>query len=240
MATKEFELNFQRLYEIDITPEGTATYARIAAGVTSADPALNESTDQTNYLDGNGFGSTDVIAKQFTLAFSGHRVKGDDAQDFILGKLLSLGDDLKTNFRRTDKFGNVVSGACTIVGLDDGGGDAGSKVEIAFEIHFNGQPTLTPASAATALSTVIAVGSAVGTTKATATAGVGNKLGYKLKPATLGTVNGGQFIDGYVNYTSGADIVAAAGQYLCVFEISANERVVKYFEDVLEAADIKA
>ena len=33
---KEFELNFQRLYEIDVTPESTATYARIAAGITSS------------------------------------------------------------------------------------------------------------------------------------------------------------------------------------------------------------
>ena len=237
---KEFELNFQRLYEIDVTPESTATYARIAAGITSADPALNEETDQTGYLDGNGFKSTDVIAKQFTIAFSGHRVKGDTAQDYIFGKLLALGDELKTNFRRTDKFGNVVTGACTIVAVDDGGGDAGSKVEIGFEIHFNGQPSLTPAAAAATISTVIAVGSVVGTTKATATAGSGNKLGYKLRAATQGVVTGSSFVDGYIAYTSGADIAATAGQFLCVYEIDANERVVKYFEDALEAADIKA
>lgn len=240
MATKEFELNFQRLYEIDITPESTATYKRLAAGLTSADPSLNEETDQTTYLDGNGFGSTDVIKKQFTIAFSGHRVKGDAAQDFIMAKLLSLGDDLKTNFRRTDKFGNIISGACTIVGIDDGGGDAGAKVEIAFEVHLNGFPTLTPASVATALSAVVAVGSAVGTTKFTATAGSGNKLGYKLKAATQGTVNGSSFVDGYINYTSAADIPATAGQYLCMYEIDANERVVKYLEEVLASDDIKA
>lgn len=240
MATTEFELNFQRLYEINITPESTATFKRLAAGITSADPALNEETDQTAYLDGDGFGSTDVIKKQMTIAFSGHRVKGDSAQDYIFSKLMSLGDSLKTTFRRTDKFGNIISGACTIVGVDDGGGDAGSKVEIGFEIHFNGLPTITPAVAATALSAVVAVGSVTGSTKATASAGVGNTLAYKLLPASPGTIYGAQYVESYISYTSAGDIMATAGQYLCVYELDANKRVVKYYEKALLAGDIKS
>ena len=54
--SKIFELNYQSLYEINTTPESaTATWSRIGAGITSADPSNNESKDQTNYLDGDGY-----------------------------------------------------------------------------------------------------------------------------------------------------------------------------------------
>jgi hypothetical protein len=242
MATSTiFELNFQRLYEINITPETTATYARVAKGIKSADPSTNEDTDNSAYLDGGGFKSTDVIAKQFSIAFSGSRVKGDSAQDFIFAKILAVGDDLKTQFKRTDAFGNQITGDVTIKGIDDGGGDAGSKVDIGFTVDYNGAPTFTPATPAAALTATVAASSATsGCTKFTATAGSGNHLGYKLKAATLGTINGKSFVSGYVSYTSAGDIPAVAGQYLCMFEIDANERVVAYKEVALASGDIKA
>jgi hypothetical protein len=236
-----FELNFQRLYEINITPEsGTATWSRIAKGIKSADPSTNEDTDNTAYLDGNGFKSTDVIAKQFSIAFSGNRVKGDAAQDFIFAKILEVGDSLKTQARRTDAFGNIITGDVTIKGIDDGGGDAGSKVEVGFTVDYNGQPTFSPATPAAALSAVVAAsGTTSGCTKFTATAASGNHLGYKLKAATQGVVNGASYAAGYITYTSAADIAATAGQYLCMYEIDANEHIVKYLEEVLTSGDIK-
>lgn len=238
--SKFFEKNFQRLYEIDTTPEGaTPTWVRVAVGIKSADPSLNEDTDKTKYLDGNGFGSTDVIGKQFTIAFAGNRVKGDAAQDYILGKILEVGDSLKTNFRRTDAFGEIITGACTITGVDDGGGDAGAKVDIAFNIEFNGLPARIPVASAAALAATVAAGTVIGTTAFTATKGEGNHLGYKLKSASQGVVGGASFAEGYIAYTSAADIVATAGQYLCMYEIDANERVVKYLEELLTSGDIK-
>ena len=240
-ASTVFEMNFQRLYEINTTPEsGTATWARLAKGLKSADPSLNEDTDNTAYLDGGGFKSTDVIAKQFSIAFSGNRVKGDAAQDFIFGKVLQIGDDLKTQARRTDAFGNVITGDVTIKDIDDGGGDAGAKIDVGFTLDFNGSPTFTAATAATALSAVVAAGTAIGCTKFTASAGASNHLGYKLKSATQGTVNGKSFVSGYNSYTSAADIIATAGQVLCMYEIDPNERVVAYLEETLDAADIKS
>lgn len=239
--SKKFEFNFQRLYEIDITPDGASrTWKRVAVGIKSADPSFNEDTDKTKYLDGGGFGNTDVIAKQFTIAFSGSRVAGDDAQDYVMSKILAVGDEVKTNFRRTDAFGAIITGAVTLTGIDDGGGDAGGKVDIAFNVEYNGVPTLTSCTPATALTATVAAGAVTGTTKFTATAGSSNHLGYKLKGASQGTVNSSSFASGYIAYTSAGDIAAVAGQYLCMYEIDANERVVKYLEEVLTSGDIKA
>lgn len=240
-ASTVFEMNFQRLYEINTTPEsGTATWARIAKGIKSADPSTNEDTDNTAYLDGGGFKSTDVIAKQFSIAFSGNRVKGDAAQDFIFGKILQIGDDVKTQARRTDAFGNIITGDVTIKEIDDGGGDAGAKVDVGFTLDFNGSPTFTAGTPASALSAVVAAGATIGCTKFTVAPGASNHLGYKLKSATQGTVHGKSFVAGYNSYTSAGDIPAVVGQVLCMYEIDAYERVVAYLEETLDAADIKS
>lgn len=238
---KNYELNYQRLYEINITPkEATATWARLGAGLTGADPSNNEEIDQTAYLDLDGYKETEVIGAQFTIAFSGHRVVGDPAQDWIASVEHELGDNRKTQFRQTDKFGNQKSGSCTIGNVDFGGGDAGAKVDIAFEVHLAGKPTVTNKSAAAALSADVTAGSAKGTTKFTATPGTGNTLVYKLQASSVGTVYGNSYVENVNTYTSGANIPAAADQFLAMYEINAYNRVVKFLEEKLTSGDIGA
>ena len=239
--SKVFPMNYQFLYEIDTTPSGASrTWARLAAGLTGADPSNNEDKDQTAYLDGDGYKSSDIIGAQYTVGFSGHRVLGDTAQDYIASLEHEIGDNRKTNFRITDKDGNQKTGAVTIADVDFGGGDAGAKVEIAFSLDFNGKPTLTPKSTAAALSAVIAPGSVSGTTKFTATPGAGNSLKYKLGSSSVGTVYGNALLENAIAYTSAANIVAVIGQVLSMYEVDAYGRVVKFLEDTLIADDIMA
>jgi hypothetical protein len=238
---ESFELNFQDLYEIDTTPLTTATYVRLAVGISTGEADNNEDLAQDRYLDGDGFGSTDVIGAQHIVSFSGHRVVGNVAQDYIAAMKLELGDARKTHLRYTDAAGNQISGAVTLANIKDGGGDAGSKKDFTFEAHFNGKPTYTAHTAATALTATVAAGAAVGTTKFTVSSvGPGNTLSYKLGAVTLGTVYGSQYVAGDIAYTSGNDIVAAAGQFLQMFEINAYGRVVKYVEQLLTSGEIKA
>ena len=236
-----FALNFMDLFEIDITPNAaTRLYKRLGSGLSSADPSNNENIDQTMYLDDDGYSTSSVIGAQKTVSFSGHRELGDAAQDYIASVQHQLGNARVTSFRYTDADGSSVSGPCTIANIDIGGGDAGAKKEISFEIHMNGKPVDSPKTAAAALTAVVAAGSTTKTTKFTATAGVGNTLAYKLLPQTAGTVYGAQYLDGYVPYTSAANISATVGQFLQMFEIDANFRVVKFAEKQLEAGDIAA
>lgn len=235
----EYVLNYMELHEIDVTPNGASrTWKRLAEGITSADPSNNDNVDQTAYLNGNGYGSSDVIGAQMTIAFSGHRVVGDAAQDYIASVQRTLGNGRKTNYRFTDAQGNQVSGACTIANVDFGGGDANAKTEIAFEIHLNGKPLESPTTEAPALTVTVGKGTASGTTKATATPGAGNSLVYILAAQTFGTAYANQFLNSGIAYTSESDIAATAGQFLTVFEVDANGRVVKYAEQQLETSDI--
>lgn len=232
-------LNFQTLYELDINPSGTASYKRLGDGLTTATPGNNETVDQKSYLDDDGGQSSEVTGFQYILAFSGDRIPGDDAQDFIFERIFTMGEDRHTNFRATGADGTVISGDVTIANITPPGGDANAVQACGFELHFNGKPTLIAPVAATALSAVVAAGSAPGTTKFTATAGAGNKLAYRLTSSAL-TANNRQYVSIFTEYTSAANIPAAAGQYLNMYELDAYNHVVKFLSEVLEAGDIGA
>lgn len=148
MNPEEFALQFRNEFNINITPgEEEETMARLAAGITSVEPANNEEVDQTAYLDGEGFASSDVTGGQLILSVSGHRNYADPAQNFIFSKLFDFGQSRKTNFEWTTPAGELIEGQITIANIDGPSGEANQKGEISFEIHFNGKPSYTEAPA---------------------------------------------------------------------------------------------
>lgn len=233
-------LNFQTLFELDINPGGTPNYVRIGDGLQSATPSNNEAVDEKAYLDGNGGKSSAVTGFQYKIAFSGDHIPGDAVQDWVLSRLFAIGANRVTNFRSTNAGGTVISGPCTIANITPPGGDANSPSAFGFEVHLNGKPAKTDPVAAPALTATIAASLVTsGCTKATATPGAGNHLGYKLSTAAL-SVKNREYVGDYVDYTSGNDIAAVAGQYLNVYELDAYKHVVKFVSQVLASGDIKA
>ncbi|WP_281659127.1 capsid protein [Halobacillus sp. Cin3] len=141
-----FLLQYNHKFRINTAP-GTdpGTLTPIAAGITSIDPNNNEETDESFYYDGDGGGSTDVTGIKKVITFEGHRKYGDAAQDFIFGLTNKTGPDRKTDFEWEFPDGQLIKGPVTIVNIKDPGGDANSKGEISFEIHFEGLPEVTAA-----------------------------------------------------------------------------------------------
>jgi len=143
-----FELMNAHKFSINTTSGTTpGTLAPIAKGITDVQPNNNEQLSQDNYMDGVGFGETDVIGAQVILTFTGHRFYGDPAQDYIFSKTLDLASR-RTNFEWEEPDGGKFSGDCTIANISGPSGAAGAKGEISFEIHFNGKPTYTPPAGA--------------------------------------------------------------------------------------------
>lgn len=145
-----FLMNVKNKFEIDIAgnqdPTGDLTkadWARLAAGISGVTPAANETDDNTAYYDGDGFTDTDVTGKRITMAFTGHRVVGDAAQDFVASKFLSIGQNLKTLGRWTDTNGNVIISNITLTAIVPMGGNANAKQTFSFTMSFNGKPTMT-------------------------------------------------------------------------------------------------
>jgi hypothetical protein len=132
-------INSRHTFEVGL---GDDNYARLARGFSSFEPATNEETDQTAYLDSDGWLTTTVMSGQLTLNFTGHRFYGDEAQDAIFDKQFELGTEREMPFRWTLPNGTVIEGPATFAEITGGGGDAGAKGEITVAVHFNGKPTV--------------------------------------------------------------------------------------------------
>lgn len=133
-------------FEINIEPGADpGTFERMAKGFSSFEITNNDETDQTQYLDGDGFASTTVMGAQLTLSFGGHRYFGDAAQDWIFSKAMEIGSGRETEFRWTLPSGEIFEGPATLAVIDGPSGDANAKGEITVEVHFNGKPEYTPA-----------------------------------------------------------------------------------------------
>lgn len=138
-----FELMNSHKFEIQTVSGATPTYAELRKGISNVGLGNNEELSQDKYLDGDGYGESDVIGAQLVLSFTGHRDYDDAAQNYIMDKLLALGTTRRTEFRWTEPDGGIFDGSCTIANITPPSGDAGSKGEFSFEIHFNGKPEYT-------------------------------------------------------------------------------------------------
>lgn len=141
MSDIGFAQNWTNLFFINITPNAAKkTWARIAAGITSASPEGNEEITQDGYYDGEGMAESEVVGGQLTYEFEGNRKYGDPAQDYIASLLLSYGEARKTDFLWIAPNGDRVEGNATIVEIVPQGGDANSKSDFSFGVHYNGLP----------------------------------------------------------------------------------------------------
>ena len=224
--------NFQTLVQVDRNPTGTADLVRLGDGVKSFTFNLNEKVSQDSYLDDNG-GETPVVTGFAAVAeFSGTRIVGDAAQDYIFGKAFSLGSGRDSKATITMGDGMVITGPVTVMMDGLGGGDAGANTDVGFKLGFQGKPTVTNPTAAAVNAGVIAAGSVSGTTKFTLTPGAGNSLAYKLTTVAL-TPKGREYVGDATAYTSAANIAATTGQILNVFEIDAYFHVVTFKSGVV-------
>lgn len=143
-----FTLNVKNKFEIDTsgsidpTDATSASWAQIAAGIEQVTPNPNDTTDNTAYYDGDGFASTDVTGKNYSLDFSGNRKEGDAAQDYIASKELLTGEDVKTLLRWTKTDGTEIIAQVTLSSIVTSGGNANAKQTFSFTANFNGAPVI--------------------------------------------------------------------------------------------------
>lgn len=149
MADKKGAFLLQYNYKFEIAPlakkDDEESFLTLAGGITSIDPENEEEIEQDYYYDGGGEAESEVVGLQKIISFEGHRKYGDPAQDYIYQDLThKKGPERRVYFRETFPDGAALEGEATVANIKDPGGDANSKGEIEFEIHFNGQPKYTP------------------------------------------------------------------------------------------------
>lgn len=243
----DYQKNFEKLFLINIAPNGTKNLSRLANGIDTFEETNNETKETKMYYNNEGYGTTISTNKSMTWTASGDRIKGDPAQDFIEGLYYKLGGELETDYESYDSTGNKISGDCSITDITTFGGGAGEISPFGATINGNGKPTITYATAAVdfTTATAFAAGSIKGTTKATITPvaapdiEAGLTLYYTLGAAAV-TKNTHQYVDTntLTAYTSGADIAAEADKYLTIYGVDANKRVQRFVSHKVLTAEI--
>ena len=128
--------------------QGTWTYAKLEKGLDNVSEALNEVVQQYFFLNDKGCARNQVTGMAPTFTFTGRRVQGDAAQDYIFGNKYKLDTNRVSSFQLkvTDKSGSAPKATtytvdCTICNIQEYSGASTDDSAISFELRFNGAPT---------------------------------------------------------------------------------------------------
>lgn len=116
-----------------------AKFARLGPGFTGTTFSGNETAINNTYLDDEGFGSTSVVGKRFSFAFTGVKMANDPAQEYVIGLQNKLGTDLETRFLVVDPDGNQMIGVAAISALVPNGGNANAGATLTFTVNIQGK-----------------------------------------------------------------------------------------------------
>lgn len=121
------------------------TYSKLCKGIQGMTFNVNENNQQFNFLCGNGFAHNVVTGAAPEIQITGRRIKGDDAQDYIVGKQFSLGTDRNSSVKITAE-GKVITCDCTIGDVVSFGGNTIDVNNFSCTLRLNGVPTVTDAT----------------------------------------------------------------------------------------------
>lgn len=123
---------------------GTWTYSRLCAGIEGLDPNENAQSQQYFFMCGNGGAQNEVTGIAPEIVLSGRRVVGDAAQDYIAGKLFTVGASRKSSVKIISGGKQIICD-CTIDAIKAFGGQALDVNQFGCTLKLNGIPTVSDA-----------------------------------------------------------------------------------------------
>lgn len=88
-----------------------------------------------------------MTAKSVTINVNGKRNVGDTGNDFVAGMAFKNGREAECVFQWTFKDGTTVVFSDAVIDVTElGAGDSTNVAPLAFTVHSNGKPTVTPAA----------------------------------------------------------------------------------------------
>lgn len=210
---------------------GAWTYAELADGIENVTEALNEQVQQYFFLSDEGFGKNHITGMAPAFTFTGKRIFGDAAQDYIFSKKYALNGDRRSSFMFVWSDGtneNSVTCDCTICSVQEFSGAANDDSAISFEIRLDGHPVVSDAGPLPPLTVVSVAGSSSGKTKIYVNPALGTGDSYKYKTgATVALPSAGATVADWTTWNGSTEISATAGQVIGIVEFDANSKAVK-------------
>lgn len=147
--------NDKRAVYINKTPSSSATYKRLGEGINTFTPSNNGQISTKHYIN-DKFATSRRNGLQKQFAFSGDRVIGDDANDYLMGLSEKTGSEVETDIVIADLMNGTSGGTgdgayvyynakkydVMIDVSNDGTIEGGQDVSIDGTFYVNGDPTV--------------------------------------------------------------------------------------------------
>lgn len=227
--------NYGVLAEIDTTPyAATRNWVPFAAGFSDVAEALNDVVQEYFFLGDNGFGTSYVTGQHPKYTFTGVRVVGDAAQDYIFAQARKYGlmAERATNFRLSiaNNAGNVdrITVPVSMCNVQALGGASNDGAAVSVEIHFSGKPVMETIAGSENLTVASVAGAASGQTVLTVTPtfpDAGCKFVYNYGD-TAPTATAGSVLTGWNDFVNGATYTIESGKKVTVAMVNVSTFVV--------------
>lgn len=228
-------VNYALQAQIDTTPFGTSpTLATFGNGFNNVTEALNEVVNQYFFLSRGGFADNFVTGMAPSYTFTGVRIIGDPAQDFIFstarkfGLMVSRNTTLVMSRSNADGTVDQISVPITFCNINDIGGGTTDGSAVSMEMRFNGAPVITTLTPAQTLTVESAAGTAQGDTALTVTPTLppaGCKYVYAYG-SVAPTATVGQVLTGWNDYPGDGQFTIPNGNYVVVAAVNLSTSVV--------------
>ena len=233
--TNYLQVNYAVQAQIDTTPFGASqTLATFGNGFNNVTEALNEVVNQYFFLSRNGFADNFVTGMAPSYTFTGVRIIGDPAQDFIFatarkfGLMVSRNTTLVMSCSNADGTVDQITVPITLCNIVSTGGGTTDGGSVSVEMRFNGAPVLTTLTPAQTLTVQSAAGTAQGDTALTVTPTLppaGCKYVYAYG-SVAPTATVGQVLTGWNGYPGDGQFTIPNGNYVVVAAVNLSTSVV--------------
>ncbi len=215
---------------------GAWAYAELSAGLDNVAEALNEVQQKYQFLNNGGFGSNHITGMAPVYSFSGRRVQGDAAQDYIFSKKYVLDTGRASSFKLEwddTSSGSTVTRSvvvpCTISGIQEFGGSPTDDAAIKFDICFDGAPVTANVASLPALVVVSVAGETTGKTAVYVNPAnaSGNTYEYKTSQTVALPALGADPGSSFAAWNGTDEITATTGNQIAIVEVDGDGIAVK-------------
>ena len=220
---------------IDITPFGNqSTLVPFGNGFNNITEALNEVVNQYFFLSRGGYADNFVTGMAPAYTFTGVRIIGDPAQDYVFNTARKFGlmAERNTNFvlSRANADGTIDQINCpvTLCNLTDIGGGTTDGSAVSVEIRPNGKPVITTITPGATVTVQSAAGTVQGDTALTVTPALppaGCKYVYAYG-SVAPTAAVGSVLTGWNDYPGNGQFTIPNGAYVVVAAVNMSTSVV--------------
>lgn len=232
-----FLTNYKLVAEIGVSNVGgTWTYAPLAEGIDNLVETLNEIVQEYQFLSDKGFGQGHVTGMHPKWTFSGRRILGDAAQDYIAGVKYKLDTARESSFRisyvdasQPTNSTPLITVACTLTNIQDIAGGASTDDSVfSVDVSFKGAPVLGDAVPLQPLTVVSVAGSSSGDTAiyVNPILSGGNSYKYSIGTAPNLPNSGTTVSEGWTAWNGTDEITATTGQYISLIEVNSSGAAV--------------